>query len=95
MKEVNFVKITCPYCKAEYTLDESYIGKYITGHSKDIIKDPTGKIIATTWTEEPDITESFKCDYCNKEFEVELEIKAVSKEIDDMLDFSKGTVSLI
>lgn len=48
MKEVNFVKITCPYCKAEYTLDEIYIGKYITGHSKDIIKDPTGKIIATT-----------------------------------------------
>ena len=95
MKEVNFVKITCPYCKAEYTLDEIYIGKYITGHSKDIIKDPTGKIIATTWVEEPDITESFKCDYCNKEFEVELEIKAGSKEIDDMLDFSKGTVSLI
>jgi hypothetical protein len=48
MKEVNFVKIICPYCKAEYTLDEIYIGKYITGHSKDIIKDPTGKIIATT-----------------------------------------------
>lgn len=91
----NFVKIKCPHCGAEYTLGEIYISKYITGQSKDIIKDPTGKIIATTWAENPDLKETYNCDFCNRDFNVELDIKATSKELEEVVDFSKDTVSLI
>ena len=95
MKNVSFVKIVCPHCKAEYTLDEIYIGKYITGRSKEIIKDPLGKIIATTWLEEPDVNETFRCNYCNRDFNVTLDITSESSELNELLDFSKDTASLI
>lgn len=91
----NYVTIKCPYCGAEYTLDEIYLAKYITGKSKQLMKDPTGKILLAEFELEPDLTEIFNCDYCHKDFNVDLEIKTTTSSVKEELDFSTESASLI
>ena len=93
-KNLNFISIKCPYCAAEYTLAEIYIPKYITGKG-NIIKDPAGKILGIDYGLEPDLTEQYNCDYCHKDFNVELDIKANSSPVREELDFSVETASLV
>lgn len=92
--ETNYTILKCPHCGAEYTLDEIFFPKSITGKSKRPYKDPTGKILRIDLEEEQDLVESFNCDYCNKDFKVTLEIKAKSSNVSEELDFTTDRVSL-
>lgn len=93
-KSLNFVSIKCPYCAAEYTLADIYIPKYITGCGT-AIKDPTGKIIGIDYSTEPDLTEQYNCDYCNKDFNIDLKIEAKASPVREELDFSTEITSLM
>ncbi len=86
--ENKFIKITCPHCGAEYTLDEIYISKYLTGASNAVVKNALGKILAVDYDEEPDLSEQYICDYCNKEFNVDLEIKVKTEDVEEEVNFT-------
>ena len=94
MENTNTVIIKCPHCGAQYTLDEIYISKYLTGKSATVVKDALGKILYIDFEEQPDLSEKFNCEYCNKDFNVTLNITATSKKVEDEIDFSNNVVSL-
>lgn len=66
-------KITCPNCGAEYAPVEIYVPSSFFG-SSNIEKDEKGKII-NIYGEGADTTETYRCDYCNRKFYVNTEIK--------------------
>lgn len=88
--------IKCPHCGAEYTLDEVFYPSDICGFPRDIVKDPTGRILYVgNWKgEEPSYKENFTCEYCGKPFNVELKITTTTTKEDEALDFSNLTSSL-
>ena len=92
--QTNYITIKCPHCGAEYVLDEIFIAKYITGKSNKPLKDTTGKILAIDFIEDPDLTELYHCDFCKKDFNVELDIKVKTSAVNEELDFSTDKVSL-
>ena len=61
--------ITCPYCNAEYLANEIFINKYFSGSVKSIVKTPEGRIVGFTG-EEPDLVETYICDFCATPFNV-------------------------
>ena len=61
--------IKCPHCWAEYLPGEIYMPNSIIGQPDEVVKDSLGKIIYEdyyTVDREPNLTESFTCEYCNK-----------------------------
>ncbi len=92
--EQTLYKIKCPHCGAEYTLDEIFIPKAFFGRSSTVVRDALGKILTVEFEEDPDYTETYNCDYCKKDFTVTIEPKIKSDEPEEILDFSKKTVSL-
>ena len=94
-KNTNIIKVKCPHCGAEYTIDEIYLAQYITGKSKNVIKDAAGTILHVDYDLEPDLAELFTCEYCNKDFKVDLDIKTKTSAVDEEVDFSTNSASLI
>ena len=95
MKKENYITVKCPHCGAEYTLDELFMPNSLLGKTKNIIKDPSGKIIGIEWLEPQDTTENYICDYCDKSFDVILDLKARTALPDEEDDFSTDITSLI
>ena len=62
-------KIICPVCKAEYSVPEIYISNVFFGNIDNVEKDVHGKIIDYTG-KDMDLKETYKCDYCNSQFNV-------------------------
>ena len=62
-------KIKCPNCSAEYTPQEIFVMSAF--NNSKIVKDEDGKILDTF---EYDTDESYKCDYCNKTFNVTMKM---------------------
>lgn len=89
--------ITCPHCKAQYLPCEIYSPEYFFGKTDDLVKDPTGKIIYQDYKEdwEPDTTEQYTCDFCNRPFIVEGTATFKTKAVKEELDFSDLNVSLL
>lgn len=73
------IKVVCPYCEAEYSIQEIFLMNTFNNHT--IIKDEDGKILDDL---EYDEEESYKCDYCNKTFfaKMAINIEVSDSEID-------------
>ena len=66
--------IICPKCKAEYTMSEIFLPKEFLGKSEIVSRDEENKIIFVTGKEE-DLSETYKCDFCDTLFKVDTNIK--------------------
>ena len=90
--------IRCPHCGAEYLPGEVYIPGALIGQPDDIVKDTVGKIIYedySTEAREPDMTEHYVCDYCDKPFIIEAVVTYKTKEEAPENDFTTKYVSLL
>ena len=90
--------IKCPHCGAEYLPGEIYMPNSIIGQPDEIVKDSLGKIIYEDYStpeREPNLIESFTCEYCNKPFVIEATVSYKAKEEVPEKDFSTNYVSLL
>ena len=74
-------RIRCPYCGAEYVPSEIFMPETLLDKSNIIDKDANGKI-ENVEGQEAELSESYICDYCNKEFVVEASIVYKERMID-------------
>lgn len=94
--------IKCPHCGWEYEPGEVMYPNKVFGYPINVIRDALGHIIYTEYrkskysdsVEEPDYTEEFYCENCNKPFVIEVDMTFKSKPQDEELDFSDTAVSL-
>ena len=90
--------IRCPHCGAEYLPGEIYMPSSLIGQPDEVVKDSLGKIIYEDYykvSREPDLTEHFTCEYCNKPFVIEAIVTYKTKEEAPEKDFKQQYVSLI
>jgi hypothetical protein len=90
--------IRCPHCGAEYLPGEIYMPGSLIGQPDEVVRDSFGKIIYEdyyTATREPDMMESFVCEYCEKPFIIEATVTYKVKEEAPERDFSTKYVSLL
>ena len=90
--------IRCPHCGAEYLPGEIYMPGSLIGQPDEVVKDSLGKIIYEDYykvSREPDLTEHFTCEYCNKPFVIEAIVTYKAKEETPEKDFSTKYVSLL
>ena len=89
--------IKCVHCGAEYLPGEIYMPGSLIGQPEEVIRDSFGKIIYEDYdpVKEPDMLESFICDYCNKPFVVEATVTYKTREEAPEKDFSSKYVSLL
>ena len=90
--------IRCPHCGAEYLPGEIYMPGSLLGQPDDIVKDAVGKIIYEdyfTEDREPNMIESYICDYCEKPFVIEATVTFKSMKEAPENDFSTQYVSLL
>ena len=71
--------IKCPNCGAEYTIEEIFYPEDLFSKIRTCVKDSDGKILHTDFIEEAPLTQTYCCDYCDKEFTTTLSIKAETK----------------
>ena len=84
------IMITCPYCGAEYHLSEIYVPNALVGRPVFIQKDITGHITNIAGIDSC-MTETYNCDYCNKTFDVVVQITTTTIKqttIDMDIDYS-------
>lgn len=81
------VKIVCPHCGAEYLMAEIFMQEDIFEKDVKIIKDEKG-IIKQVIGDLPEYHSSYICDYCNKEFNVDLEIKVKTEDVEEEVNFT-------
>lgn len=90
--------IKCPHCGAEYLPGEIYMPGALIGQPDDVVRDAVGKIIYEDYStpdREPDNTEHFVCEYCEKPFIIEAIITYKTKEEAPENDFTTQYVSLL
>ena len=90
--------IKCPGCGAEYLPGEIFMPNAIIGQPDEVVKDSLGKIIYEdyyTVDREPNLMESFTCEYCNKPFVVEAVVSYKAKEEAPEKNFKEQYVSLL
>jgi DNA-directed RNA polymerase subunit RPC12/RpoP len=89
--------IKCPNCGAQFLPGEIYMPGAFIGKPEDIVKDSLGKILYEDYPEggEPNMLESYICDYCNKPFIIEATVTYKTSEETPEKDFSQQYVSLI
>lgn len=61
--------ITCPKCKAQYTVQEIFTPDIVVSKCKDIIKTPDGELVGCNGIEEP-FEEEYACDFCYTRFKI-------------------------
>lgn len=90
--------IRCPHCSAEYLPGEVYMPGSLIGQPDEVVRDAFGKIIYEDYSTEkyePDMTEHFVCEYCEKPFIVEATVTYKAKEELPENDFTTKYVSLL
>ncbi len=89
--------IKCAHCGAQYLPAEIFMPGAFLGRPDDLVKDSFGKILYEDYREgeEPDMTEQYICDYCNKPFIIEATILYKTMEEAPEKDFSTQYVSLL
>ena len=78
--ENKFNVVKCPKCNYEYLIEEIFLPNTFFGKPRDIIRDYDGKIISFL-NNSINTKEVYKCDNCNTNFEVKLDIKSHCKSI--------------
>ena len=87
--------IKCPFCGAEYSPSEIFMPGELIGKADNVIKDPTGRILYVERAEEPETTERFVCEQCEKAFVVEATISYKTRAEDEEADFGSLETSLL
>ena len=90
--------IKCVHCGAEYLPGEIYMPGSLIGQPTDVVKDSLGKILYEDYdpvSREPNMTEQFICDYCEKPFIIEANVTYKTKEESPENDFQNKYVSLL
>ena len=89
--------ISCPHCKAQYLPGEIYMPGALIGQPDDLVKDALGKILYEDYPDgkEPDMLESFICEYCEKPFVIEATVTYKTYEEAPEKDFTTEYVSLL
>lgn len=89
--------ISCPHCKYQYLTGEIFYPNDHIGIPKNIVRDALGKILYADYKEgyEPNQSEEYICDNCNRPFIVKYETVYRVKVQEDALDFSTTEVSLL
>lgn len=95
--ETKYQVITCPYCGAQYVPAEIYMPEDLVGRTDSVIKDPLGKLMYVDYQEdhEQDLIATYRCDHCDHDFTVEASITFKSKKVDEALDFTNTSSSLL
>lgn len=93
----NQMIIRCPHCGYEYLPSEIFMSEYLLGKPEHILRDPIGHILHFDYRKgfEPVTTESFICEHCDKQFEVEVTMNFKSSAVAKELDFSETSVGLL
>lgn len=90
--------IRCPHCSTEYLPGEIYMPGSLIGQPDEVIKDSLGKIIYEDYhseLREPNMTERFICENCNKPFIIEATVTYKTREETPENDFQSQYVSLL
>lgn len=89
--------IKCPHCGAQYLPAEIFMPGAMLGYPDDVVKDSFGKILYEDYKEgrEPDTSEHYICDYCDKPFVIEATLTFKTMEEAPERDFSNQYVSLL
>lgn len=90
--------IRCPFCGCEYLPGEIYMPGALIGQPDEVIRDSFGKIIYEDYykvSHNPDMTEHFTCDHCEKPFIVEATVTYKAREEAPENDFTTKYVSLL
>ena len=66
--------IKCPHCQAEYLPAEIFIPDAFMGKPSQVSKDSKGIIQDYVGTD-MDLSETYRCDYCNRKFNVDAVLK--------------------
>lgn len=74
MKNLPKNVIKCPHCGAEYLPAEIFLPNNLLGKPYGIEKDDNGHI-EFFFGDDMDLNEVYRCDFCNKKFNVEMSIK--------------------
>lgn len=77
--------ITCPNCGKEYLPAEIFVPKMFFGNPEVISRDCDEKIISFSGSS-MDLTESYRCDSCDKEFNVTAKV-SFETSLNSELDF--------
>ena len=66
--------VICPYCGCQYLPGEIFSPKYFLGQPKNIIRNIKGEILGSEGID-MDLSETFTCEVCNKDFDVKAKIE--------------------
>lgn len=67
--------IICPHCGREYLPCEIFIPKHFIGESRFVERLTDGRIDVVAYKTQPDLSEEYICDSCNKKFKVKAEVE--------------------
>lgn len=89
--------IKCPHCGWEYVPSDIFLPEEHIGKTDTVIRDALGKILYVEYDEdnEPEQSELYCCDHCNREFIVEVECKYKATPQKEELDFTELSSSLL
>ena len=77
--------IRCPHCNYEYLPAEIFIPNSMLGYPVEIIRDESGNILGHQGST-MDLKETYCCDKCDKQFEIEASISFKTAAINDIFD---------
>lgn len=81
-KDFHKYVIKCPYCGAEYLLEEIFMADDIIGN-RHAIKDEKGRIVFIEG-DNPELVSEYICDYCDKKFTASIEFDVCTGIVQDL-----------
>ena len=78
------IVIKCPHCGCEYMVAEIFTSEFL-GHPGKVIRDENGVILGYDGTD-VDLSESYICDRCDKEFKVDASLSFKVTKINNVFD---------
>lgn len=86
--------ICCPKCNYQYLPGEIFSPKHFLGQPKNIIRNSIGEVLGYEGIK-MDPTETFVCENCNTEFEVQAKINFVLQDKEEDNDKAKAPIQPI
>lgn len=84
--------IKCPECGWEYLPCEIYFPNYFLGKNKNILKTEDGEIDEVYGGIDQDLTETYSCDHCGKDFKVTATLDFTT-ELDQEANFNEDFIA--
>ena len=83
--------IKCPHCGAEYLPEEIFYPDSVFNKNLKVVRDEEGKIVFTN-EDSFDLSESFECEHCGKEFIVESKVTFETHAVKEKSLFEEETI---